>query len=64
MTHAVTIYSKSKTITRVCYSSKDAETIYLVRLMEDAVFAARQLNCCSSMTIEDRSKYNYSQTQN
>ena len=43
MTRAVPIYWKSKTIERVCYSSKDTETINLVRLMEDAVFAARQL---------------------
>ena len=32
-----------KTIARVCYSSKDAETINLVMMMEDAIFAARQL---------------------
>ena len=43
MTRAVPIYWKSKTIARVCYSSKDTETINLVRLMEDAVFASRQL---------------------
>ena len=43
MTHAVPIYWKSKAIARVCYSSKDAETINLVRMMEDAVFASRQL---------------------
>ena len=43
MTCAVPIYWKSKSIARVCYSSKDAETINLVRLMEDAVYATRQL---------------------
>ena len=30
MTHAVPIYWKSKPITRVCYSSKDLETINLI----------------------------------
>ena len=43
MTRAVPIFWKSKSIARVCYSSKDAETINLVRLMEDAVYASRQL---------------------
>ena len=43
MTRAVPIYWKSKSIARVCYSSKDAETINLVRLMEPAVYASRQL---------------------
>ena len=38
-TRAVPIYWKSKFIARVCYSSKDAEFINLVRLMEDAVYA-------------------------
>ena len=44
LTCAVPIYWKSKTISRVFYSSKDAETINLVRMMEDAVFASRQLD--------------------
>ena len=43
MTRAVPIYWKSKTISRVCYSSKDAETINIAKMMEDAVFAARQV---------------------
>ena len=43
MTWVVPIYWKSKSIARVCYSSKDTETINLVRLMEDAVYASRQL---------------------
>ena len=41
MTRAVPIYWKSKSIARVCYSSKDTETINLVRLMEDAVYTSR-----------------------
>ena len=44
MTRMVPIYLKSKSIARVCYSSKDAETINLVRLMEDTVYASRQLD--------------------
>ena len=44
MTCAVPIYWKSKTLARVCYSSKDRETINLVKMMEDAVFASRQLD--------------------
>ena len=44
MTCAVLIFWKSKTLVRVRYSSKDAETINLVRMMEDAVFASRQLD--------------------
>ena len=43
MTRAAPIYWKSKTISRVCYSSKDAETINISKMMEDAIFAARQL---------------------
>ena len=40
MTRAAPIYWKSKTISRVCYSLKDAETINIVKTMEDA---ARQV---------------------
>ena len=43
MTRAVPIYWKSKPIARVCYSYKDAETINLGILMEDTVYASRQL---------------------
>ena len=43
MTRAVPIYWKSKTITRVCYSSKDAETINISKMMNDAIYAARQV---------------------
>ena len=37
MTRAAPIYWKSKTISRVCYSSKDAETINVATMMEDAI---------------------------
>lgn len=43
MTRAAPIYWKSKTIARVCYSSKDAETINVSKMMDDAIFAARQV---------------------
>ena len=43
MTRAVPIYWKSKTISRVCYSSKDAETINISKMMDDAIFAACQV---------------------
>ena len=42
-TRASPIYWKSKQIERVCHSSKDAETLNLVRMVDDAVLAARQL---------------------
>ena len=41
MTRATPIYWKSKTISRGCYSWKDAETINIAKMMEDAIFAAR-----------------------
>ena len=43
MTRATPICWKSKTIVRVCYSSKDAETINISKIMDDAIFAARQI---------------------
>ena len=43
MTRATPIYWKSKTIARVCYSSKDAETINISKMMDDAIFAAWQI---------------------
>ena len=43
LTRASPIYWKSKQIVRVCHSSKDAETLNMTRLVDDATFAARQL---------------------
>ena len=43
MTRASPIYWKSKNIARVCYSSKDVETIIMATMMEDAVFTASQV---------------------
>ena len=43
MTKAAPIYWKLKTISRVCYSSKDAETINIAKMMDDATYAARQV---------------------
>ena len=43
MSRAALIHWKSKTISRVCYSSKDVETINISKMMDDAVYAARQV---------------------
>ena len=44
MTRAAPIYWKSKTLSMVlCYSSKDAETINISKMMDDAIYAARQV---------------------
>ena len=43
MTRAVPIYWNSKTISKICYSSKDMETINVATMMEDGVFAARKV---------------------
>ena len=43
MTIASPLCWKSKTISRVCYSSKDGEMINMATMMEDAVFTARQV---------------------
>ena len=43
MTSAAPLYWMSKTISRVCYSSKDAETINISKMMDDAIYAARQV---------------------
>ena len=44
MTRVVPIYWKSKIISRVCYSSKDAETINVAWMVEDAIFTTRLLD--------------------
>ena len=43
LTQASPIYWKSKKIERVCHSSKDAETLNLIKIVDDAVLTARQL---------------------
>ena len=43
MTRASPIYWKAKQIDRVCHSSKDAETLNLLTMAEDSVYAANQL---------------------
>ena len=43
MTRATPIYWKSKTIARVCYSSKDGKTINISIMMNDDIFAAHQI---------------------
>ena len=42
-TRATPIYWKAKTIERVCHSSKDRETLNILRMVDDALFASRQL---------------------
>ena len=43
MSRASPIYQKAKQIYQVCHSSKDAETLNLLKIVEDLVFAANQL---------------------
>ena len=43
MTKASALYWKAKTISRVCKSSKDAEILNMSTMVEDAVYAARQV---------------------
>ena len=43
MTRAAPIFWKTKQIQRVCHSSKDAETLNLLKMVDDSVLAARQL---------------------
>ena len=43
MTHASPIFWKTKQMQRVCHSSKDAETLNLLKMVDDSVLAARQL---------------------
>ena len=43
MTCAAPIFWKSKQIERVCHSSKDAETLNLLKIVDDSVLAAHQL---------------------
>ena len=42
-TKALPIFWKSKQIERVCHSSKDVETLNLMRMVDDAVLTSRQL---------------------
>ena len=43
MTKASPVVWKSKQIDRVCHSSKDAETLTLSKLLDEAVYLARQI---------------------
>ena len=42
MTKVSSIYWKSKTISRVCHSSKDTETQNISKMVDDTIYAARQ----------------------
>ena len=43
ISHAAPIFWKTKQIDRVCHSSKDAETLNLLKMVDDWVLAVRQL---------------------
>ena len=43
MTKGSPLYWKAKTIARVCQSSKDAETLNMATIIEDAIYIARQV---------------------
>ena len=43
MTRASPIYWKAKQIDQVCHSSKDAETLNLLTMVEDSMYEASQL---------------------
>ena len=43
MTYGALIFWKTKQIDRVCHSSKDVETLNLLKMVDDSVLAARQL---------------------
>ena len=43
MTHAAPIFWKTKQIERVCHLSKDAEPLNLLKMVDDSVLAAHQL---------------------
>ena len=43
MTRVAPIFWKTKQIQRVCHSSKDAETLNLLKMVDDSVLAAHQL---------------------
>ena len=43
MTRASPLYWKAKQIDRVCHSSKDAETLNLLTMVEDSAYARDQL---------------------
>ena len=53
MTRASPIYWKAKQIDRVCHSSKDAETLNLLTMAEDSVYAANQLDAVWRHLEED-----------
>ena len=56
MTRAAPIYWKAKQISRVFYNSKYAETLNLLRIVQDSVFAAQQLEILMYGNVEGRIK--------
>ena len=43
MTRAFPLYWKAKTVSKVCSCRKDADTLNMVTMIEDAVYTARQV---------------------
>ena len=43
MTKAASIFWKLKQISRVCHSYKDAETLNILKMVDDSIYAARQV---------------------
>ena len=54
MTRAAPIYGKSKTISRVCYSSKDAETINISKMMDYAKQIERKTLRLTVVDLKER----------
>ena len=54
MTHASPIFWKTKQISRVCHSNKDAETLNLLKMVDDSILASRQLELLLYGDIQGR----------
>ena len=63
-TKASPIYWKSKQVERVCHSSKDAETLNLIKMVDDAVLTSRQLKLLLYGDIMQQIPVYLSQIQN
>ena len=48
--------AKHQAISRVCYSFKDAETINFSKMMDDDIFAARQIETLYDVNYRKRMK--------
>ena len=48
--------AKHQALSRVCYSFKDAETIHISKMMDDNIFAARQIETLYYVDYRKRMK--------